>query len=77
MREEAKVANEVDSKRSQCRQEEIDGIKALNEEKWAKVKELEDERKLVEEKISCELMPQIHRTELLTEQIKLEIHDYR
>ena len=37
---------------------------------------MEAETKLVEEKIACELLPQVHRTQLLTEEIKLEIHDY-
>ena len=76
LKEEAAIAKQKETLTTVEKELELEEIQKLNKLKEDKIHEIEAETKLVEEKIARELLPQIHRTELLTEEIKLEIYDY-
>ena len=38
--------------------------------------EYDSQKRDIENKVTHELLPEIHKTELLTTEIKIEIHDY-
>ena len=76
LKEEAAIAKQKETLTTAEKELELEEIQKLNKLKEEKIHEIEAETKLVEEKIARELLPQIHRTTLLTEEIKLEIYDY-
>ena len=76
LKEEAAIAKQKETLTTVEKELELEEIQKLNKLKEEKIHEIEAETKLVEEKIARELLPQIHRTTLLTEEIKLEIYDY-
>ena len=76
LKEEAAIAKQKETLTTAEKELELEEIQKLNKLKEEKIHEIEAETKLVEEKIARELLPQIHHTTLLTEEIKLEIYDY-
>ena len=55
LKEEAAIAKQKEELQSGEKEQELEGIKKLNNLKEEKIKEIEAETKLVEEKIACEL----------------------
>ena len=77
LREEAKIAKEKAKMDADPKKRDIEVLNIQINHYEEKANEFEQQKTELEAKIADELLPAIHKTEMLTTEIKLEIHEYK